>query len=356
MARSETLRRSGAPVIYSLKHLALTTDVEFRFLLSVIRRTAPAYRAIRIPKNAGGFRDLLSPSESLMTVQRWILHEILNHVPRHTNNFAYFRKVTARECAQRHAGAKWMIKADLHNYFPSISEKRVYSVFKGLGYSSLVSFELARLCTWSPTQAPERSITFDGSPSRASSFEPYAPLAPGVLPQGAPTSGALANAATARLDDALSDLAVKHHMVYTRYSDDMTFSSPHGFDRRLAAQIISEIRRLVTASGLELHTRKTRIIPPGARKIVLGMLVTETGVSILPEHRRMIDLHVHAVRKYGPVEYAARRGFESVLSFINHVEGWLAYLSHIDEPWAKEKGHAWSSALAHHHVSLKALG
>jgi RNA-directed DNA polymerase len=120
MARSEYLRPAGAPVIYSLKHLALTTDVSYGFLLGVIRRTAPAYRAIRIPKNTGGFRDLLSPSESLMRVQRWILHEILIHLPRHINNFAYFRKITPKDCADRHAGANWMIKSDLHNYFPSI--------------------------------------------------------------------------------------------------------------------------------------------------------------------------------------------------------------------------------------------
>lgn len=356
MTRSEVLRLTGAPTLFSLKHLSLTTEVDYGFLLGVIRRTAPAYRAIRIPKNSGGFRDLLSPSQSLMTVQRWILHEILNHIPRHPNNFAYFRRVTAKECAERHAGASWMIKTDLHNYFPSISEKRVYEVFLGLGYSNLFSFELARLCTWSRTQSPEQ-VTLQGRSSAGLKWAvPYPLLAQGVLPQGAPTSGALANASTARLDAALSNLANKHHLVYTRYSDDMTFSSAGEFDRRVAAGIIREIRKVVTASGLELHARKTNLISPGARKVVLGMLVTASGVSILPEQRRMIDIYIHAVEKYGPVDYSARRGFDSVLSFVNHVEGWLAYLSHIDPPWTKARGRAWNSALEGHLVLLRALG
>ena len=355
MSRSESLRRSGAPTLYSLKHLALTAEVDYGFLLGVIRRKAPAYRAIRIPKNSGGFRDLLSPSESLMTVQRWVLHEILDKVPRHPNNFAYFRGVTARECADRHAGANWMIKADIHNYFPSITEKRVYEVFLGLGYSNLLSFELARLCTWSKTQTPEGPRASVRSSFGSHWSVPYPVLDQGVLPQGAPTSGSLANASTIRLDDALSALAAKHHLVYTRYSDDMTFSSAGRFERTVASGIVGEIRRIVTASGLELHARKTRLIPPGARKVVLGMLVNKEGVSILPEQRRMIDIYVHAVGKYGPVEYSVKRGFDSVLSFINHVEGWLAYLSHIDRDWTHARSRAWSEALERHFVLLKSL-
>jgi RNA-directed DNA polymerase len=185
---------------------------------------------------------------------------------------------------------------------------------------------------------------------------PYPVLEEGVLPQGAPTSGALANAATRRLDNALSTLAIEQRMIFTRYSDDMTFSGPGHFERSKASETIREIRKIVTASGLQLHERKTKVIPPGARKVVLGMLISETGVSILPEQRRMMDLYIHAVAKYGPIEYSAKRGFESVLSFINHVEGWLAYLSHIDGEWTRERGRAWEAALADHQVFLRALG
>lgn len=356
MARSEALRRSGAPALYSLKHLALTTEVEYRYLLGVIRRTAHAYRSIQIPKNSGGHRDLLSPSESLMAVQRWILHEVLSRVPRHPNSFAYFRGVTTRECASRHAGARWMIKTDIHNYFPSVTESEVYKVFFDLGYSPLVSFEFARLCTWRGAQSSRQGQSVL-RPSGGQGWRlPYPVLTEGVLPQGAPTSGALANASTRQLDDGLSALAIKHHLVYTRYSDDMTFSSPEQFDRQNASAIIGEIGRIVTASGLEIHVRKTKIIPPGARKIVLGMLVTESGVAVLPEQRRMIDIHIHAVGKYGPVEYSAVRKFDSVFSFINHVEGWFAYLSHIDPEWTHLKVKEWREVLGSHHVLTGALG
>lgn len=352
MFREETLRQHGAPVLYSLKHLALSTGVDYGFLRGVIRRNTQAYKAIRIPKNTGGFRDLLSPAPALMQVQRWILHEILSKVPRQINSFAYFAKITPKECVERHAGASWLIKTDLHNYFPSISEKSVYTVFLNMGYSDLVSFELSRICTWVrpgvQLEATESAITDSEIPY------PRTPL--GYLPQGSPTSGALANACTRQLDNDLSTLALNAHLRYTRYSDDMTFSSRGPLDRARAAEFIGQVRRLVTASGLTLHAKKTKIIPPGARKIVLGMLVTDTGVGILREQRRMVDLHIHAVAKYGPIDYAERRNFDSVLSYINHVEGWLAYLSHIDGDWTSRRRRDWTSALSVHNVSVTSLG
>lgn len=346
--RAEVLRLTGAPVIYSLKHLALCTGVEYGFLRAVIRRSTPAYRAIRIPKNTGGYRDLLSPTDSLMSVQRWILHEILAALPRHPNNFAYFKEVTPLECASRHVGANWMVKTDLHDYFPSITEEAVFRVFSGLGYSKLLSFELARICTW-PRPASSR-------PTRPQGAMPYTPIPLGALPQGAPTSGALANAATHMLDARLSAFALQRRMVYTRYSDDMTFSSAGPFVRDQAAKMIPDITRIVTSSGLELHDRKTRIVPPGARKIVLGMIVQETRISILPEQRRKIAGYVHAVSEYGPLAYAANRGFDSVLSFVNHVEGWLAYVSYIDPAWTSTQKTAWNTALEKHGVLVGALG
>lgn len=136
----------------------------------------------------------------------------------------------------------------------------------------------------------------------------------------------------------------------------MTFSSPGTLNRDRATQLVKEIRKVVTASGLVLHAQKTKIVPPGSRKIVLGMLISDDGVSILPEHRRMIDLYIHAVNKYGPVDYAVRRRFDSVLSFINHVEGWLAYLSHIDRTWTKARSEAWNEALVKHGVVTSSLG
>ncbi len=290
-----------------------------------------------------------------MKVQRWILHEVLNTYDRHPNNFAYLEHVTTLQCVQRHAGATWMIKTDLHNYFPSITEPRVYRVFRRMGYASLLAFEMARLCTW-PRPGSSSLASLPGLGTGTPKSLPYARIPSGSLPQGAPTSGALANATTWSLDDSLSVFAGSHGLVYTRYSDDMAFSSGETFDRSRIPGLVQEIRRIVVGHGFELHRQKTKVIPPGARKMLLGMLVTKTGVAILPEHRRRIDLYIHCVNRYGPEQFANRRKFDSPIAFINHVEGWLAYLHHIDPDWVGSRSAQWEAALANHGVSSSILG
>jgi RNA-directed DNA polymerase len=352
--RSEKLRLSGAPVLYSLKHLSLSCGVDYGFLRGVVRRNLKAYRSLRIPKNTGGFRNLQSPIEALAKAQRWILHEILYKVPRHRNNYAYFPKVTTLDSAKRHAGASWLIKTDIHDYFPSVGEKMVYKVFSDLGYSSLLSFELARLCTWPHNLALAGSDINEVAGQVIPSYV-YPASDLGSLPQGAPTSGALSNACTYALDETLSKMAISERLIYSRYSDDMVFSTKQAFDRSYASALILRVKKIVKLSGFEIHDKKTKLVPPGARKIVLGMLIGDCGVGILPEHKRMISVYIHGVFRYGPIAYSERREFDSVISFFNHVEGWLAHLSSIDQQWTKSQSEAWRAALSKHGVVLNAL-
>ena len=65
----------------------------------------------------------------------------------HDDSFAYRRGRSIRAAAERHVGAAWLVKLDLHDFFPSVSENRVYRTFQELGYANLVSFELGRLTT-----------------------------------------------------------------------------------------------------------------------------------------------------------------------------------------------------------------
>lgn len=353
--RAEKLRENEAPVLYSLKHLALSAGVDYGFLRGVIRRNVKAYREIRLPKNTGGYRSIQSPLDPLAQVQRWILQEILYKIPRHRNSFAYFPNVTTRDSASRHAGASWLIKTDIHDYFPSVTEKQVFRVFYKLGYSELLSFELARLCTWPPAGTAIVSARYQEAPPGSKPSYVYPETSPSFLPQGAPTSGALSNASTVGLDQDISKLALSEGFIYTRYSDDMVFSTTMKFDRARASSMVAQISSVVRHHGFNIHKNKTKLVPPGARKIVLGMLVGDAGISILPEQKRMIRLHIHGVAKFGPLAYANRRKFSSVFTFINHVEGWLAHLSSIDLEWTALRRKEWAAALEEHSVYLESF-
>lgn len=337
--RGEVLRQRGFPTLYTLKHLSLSTGSDWGFLRSVIRRESRrAYSEFRIPKNTGGTRKISAPTAELMQVQRWILDEILSRASRHPDSFAYHPKVRMTEAAERHIGARWLIKADLHNFFPSISERRIYRLFSSFGYAPLLAFEMARICTWplggASTTSPNNMVA-----------APYPKKVVGVLPQGAPTSGALANLATWQLDNNLSSFAMSNGLVYTRYSDDIAFSSGGKFDRIRAGGHIRDIRRMVSQNGFSLHERKLHLIPPGARKVILGILIQPDSIRILPEQRRMLDLYIHSVRKYSLVSYAAKRKFDSPISFLNHVNGHLAHMKQIEPDWTAGREAAWIEAL-----------
>ena len=238
-------------------------------------------------------------------------------------------------CAQLHVGARWLVKLDVHDFFESIGERKVFAIFLALGYPRLLSFELARLCTRAVQDVQARRV------GRA----PYLALPQGSLPQGAPTSGALANAAMFEVDEELASLAVGRGLVYSRYSDDIVISAGDDFTRQDAAALVNSVTAILGRSGLKVHRRKTTVVPPGARKIVLGLLVLDDRVALPLGFRRRLEVHVRGVRKFGLVEHAGHRHFRSVLSFVEHVDGCIAFARSVDSALADAVQVEWNAAL-----------
>jgi RNA-directed DNA polymerase len=344
-AEIERLRHLGLRPLLTLNHLAQLTGCNYDYLRATVERSADPYTGIKRKKRDGTFRSLSSPNPPLMGVQRWILREILRSVELHEASFAYRENRSIVDCASRHVGAKWLIKLDLHDFFGSVSENRVYRVFRELGYPALISFELARLCT---RRAMPWNETFpsDGKGRGYSSIPSYTQSGVGYLPQGAPTSGALANAVTAPLDRELADFARGRSLVYTRYSDDLTFSAGQEFSRRDAVEVLRQVGRTIAFAGFQIHEKKTRIVPPGARQVVLGLLIGDDDVRLLPKFRRRLQWNIRAVARFGLVEHARRQAFDSVLSFVNHVDGCIAFSYSVEPEFAAKARRDWSSALA----------
>lgn len=343
-AEIERLFHCGVKPVLTLNHLARLTGSNYDYLRATVERASDPYTNIRRKKRDGSFRHLSSPEPVLMGVQRWILQEILPQVSIHDASFAYRENRSIVDCASRHVGAKWLIKLDLHDFFGSVSEKMVYSVFRDLGYASLISFEMARLCTRRPISWGQISPA-TVNPREYTSIPSYKNWGEGYLPQGSPTSGALANAATASLDRKLADLSRNKSLVYTRYSDDLTLSAGPEFSRQKAVEVVREIERMVAFEGFQIHAKKTRIVPPGARHVVLGLLVGDESVSLHPLFRRRLKWNIHAVSKFGLVKHAQRQRFESVLSFVNHVDGCIAFSYGVEPGFATEARREWNVAL-----------
>lgn len=332
---------NGLTPILSLRHLSHLTGAPYWYLRNIVSRVEDPYVDIKRTKRNGGHRNISSPEPMLMDVQRWILHNVLEKLSVHSASFAYQRNSSILSCAQRHIGASWLVKFDIHDFFNSIEEASVFEVFHRSGYSRLVSLELARICTRLYTFRTNREF----GARKYKIIESYAVGSQGFLPQGAPTSGFLANIVAHAMDSSLYSVAKSQNLVYTRYSDDLTFSAGPDFDRQKASELISVVRKQLGRHGFSMHEKKTGVISPGARKIVLGLLVDSTEVRLLPEFKRRVFVHIRGVDKFGLVHHVEHRGFDSIFSFINHINGMIAFSYGIDPECGAEMQSKWVVAL-----------
>jgi RNA-directed DNA polymerase len=347
ISQSAIVQGRGFASVLSLGHLAHRTGAPYDYLRGIVERRRDAYHSFAIRRKGDAPPRLISsPEPTLMDVQRWILRRILRMAASHSASYAYEEGKNIRMCAEQHLGARWLVKLDLHNFFHSIDECRVYNVFLELGYSPLPAFEMARICT---RQASFRGfpdpVKFEVYPRKNTPIPSYSADLLGFLPQGSPTSGAIANLVAARMDEKLAVIACRKRLVYTRYSDDIVLSSSGPFSRSAALGVVRLVSEAAGQCGFEIHKKKTRVVPPGARRVVLGLLVDSDRVHLSKQVRRRIDLHLFGVEKFGLASHQRTRGFSSVLGMAKHIEGLLAFAYDVDPIWTSGFRERWQQVL-----------
>lgn len=329
------------PVILTLNHLAHLADVNADFLQEVAHRKIDAYRVFRVKKRGVAnlvpapprrYRTICAPEPRLMRVQRWIAQNILQVTPSHEASFAFTKNRDLKGAAKKHVNAKWLVKMDVRQFFESIPEAAVYHVFRGFGYGALLSFQMARLCTRRPDHHRRDTRELLGRGDK----RPYHSHPMGHLPQGAPSSPMLANRAVEALDRRLEKLATSAGWTYTRYADDLAFSRTTVGTRSEAMRLVKLAELALQLHGLVVHRLKTGIVPPGSRKILLGMLIDTGEPKLTKAFRNNIETHLYALthEKIGAEQHRRKRGFSSLIGMRRHIMGLIAYAHQIDESYA----------------------
>lgn len=342
LSEEQQLVHPDLPLILTLRHLAHLAECGYEALRNVIARRQDMYRTFSIAKRASGERRIAAPKGALLLVQRWINTNVLRVVRPHAAAFAYFPGSSVVACARRHLGAKWLVKLDVHDFFESISERQVFHTFRELGYSSLISFELARLTTrpvvpagrWSSRRWSNKSEDLN----KYVSIPHYRHEVIGYLPQGAPTSPGLSNLVSRTLDEQLTSISNEYRLEYTRYADDIVFSSMNSsFDRLQASALISDAEDVLVSNGFVPHRKKTTVVPPGARRLVHGLLVDGDRVRLTRKYKGRIDNHLRGVDVFGVGPHSRHRGFRTIWGFVRHVNGLLAHAHSVEADWATER-------------------
>lgn len=224
-----------------------------------------------------GRRLVEAPKDRLKTAQRLILREILESVPVHPAAHGFVKGRSVHSHAALHAGQPWVARIDLRSFFPSVNGARVAGFFEALGYPSRVVAALTGLTTtWTPADICNR-----------------APYNQPHLPQGAPTSPALANAVCWTLDARLTAWARGADVVYSRYADDLTFSGG-----RPGPNFLRSVVDLVEQEGFVVNRSKTRVMKSSRRQRVTGLVVNQTP-AVSRRERDQLRAIVHRAEHQG---------------------------------------------------------
>lgn len=262
------------PFVYDAYQLCALLRVGYGRLFFMSRHINACYRRSVIKKKNGGDRLLFCPNDELKSVQRAILGEILEHLPISRYATAYRKGVSLTHNASPHVGKKYILKLDITDFFASIGFEQVYvSAFSTSNFPRFIGCLLTVLCTKGD-----------------------------CLPQGAPTSPALSNIVMRRFDDLLGDWCKSRGIAYTRYCDDMTFSSDKPLYR-----VYQKVADMLENTTFELNPDKTCFVTNASRQTVTGITVNQR-LTVPSDYKRRLRQELYYVKKHGMADAAARLG------------------------------------------------
>jgi hypothetical protein len=307
----------GLPKLRSKDDVARLAGVEAEDLPRLMRPGTGAgsgYVEFEIPKRSGGARRISAPRKKLKGAQRSILDKLLSHMPAHPAAHGFIEGRSTVSNAAPHVGSRVVVRVDIRDFFPTVHYRRVKGLFEAYGYDADVASALAGLTTHR-AKLPDGSVAW-----------------PGALPQGAPTSPALANLVCRRLDARLASLSAKVGATYTRYADDLTFSFREP-PKRLG-RFLWWVNAILQQEGFAENVPKRRVMRKGGPMRVTGLAV-DARVSIPREERRRFKAILANCRHHGVASQA--RGNPDFPSWLR---GYAAFVRmvhpELGEKWQRE--------------------
>ena len=269
-----------------------------------------------VKRRVGAPRLIESPKPRLKAVQRRILHEILDCAPPHLAAHGFVRGRSCISGAQIHAGEDVVVRLDLRRFFPSIQSARVHGLFRAIGYPWAAARLLTGLCT---TCTPATTLAkFADWRVRQEYTAPH-------LPQGAPTSPALANLCAWRLDKRLSGLARRLGINYSRYADDLCFSGDRAFAKSMS-RFLSVVETIVSEEGFALNASKTRIMYASSTQRVTGVVVNQ-HVNAAREEYDALKATLHNCRTSSDPATQNREGHPDFKAHLDGRINWVEQLN-----------------------------
>lgn len=237
------------------------------------------YTTFDILKRHGGFRTISAPVTALKIIQRKLNQVLLQTYSPKPCVHSFLLDKSILTNAKRHVAKKRILNIDLQDFFPSINFGRVRGLFMGVPYNlnSTVATILAQIC-----------------------------CSNNQLPQGAPTSPIVSNMICAKMDSQLMALARDNKCDYTRYVDDIVFSTNLGalptalvtVNDLGQTEVGAELERIIKGNGFKINPDKVRVRGKNLRQQVTGITVNKFP-NVRRRFIRQIRAMLHAWGKFG---------------------------------------------------------
>ena len=275
-----------------------------------------------LAKRFGSVRLIEAPKSRLKDLQCQILRWILNRIPAHLAVHGFVTERSIKTFVAAHVGQRVVLRMDLQDFFPTFGGVRIQNLFRTLGYPEAAADLLGGICTNAAPRDIWDEIAKDLGPVRVE--EARRLYARPHLPQGAPTSPALANLSFYRLDCRLAALAESAGASYTRYADDLAFSGGDEFEKNVE-RFGLRVAAILLEEGFAVNHRKTRIMRQGVRQHLAGLVTNQRPNIARCDFDRLKAVLTNCVR-LGP-ESQNREGRPR---FRAHLEGRVAFVEMIN--------------------------
>ena len=285
------LKLLGVPPINTLEDFSSHTHLSKGLIYRLSKFSDKNYLTYTLPKKTGGVRIIAQPSAELKALQSWILKHILDRLTVSPACRGFERDTSILDNAKPHVGTSALMCLDLEDFFPSIKINQVWGVFRVLGYSKRIAGVLASLCTYN-----------------------------GFLPQGSPASPKLSNLVSFKLDSRLLGYVGTRGIIYTRYADDLSFSS---LSYPQLSKAHSFIRRIIQSEGFSLNNKKTRFMGAGRQHKITGLIVNDKQAGIGRVWLRKIRSEINHICEHSKTDIPD--------GSVERITGLLSFVKSVDE-------------------------
>ncbi|MGV7091244.1 retron St85 family RNA-directed DNA polymerase [Siccibacter turicensis] len=289
------------------KHFHLIKQVTERLswsrshLLSFVANSPNKYKVFTIPKRSTGQRVIAHPAKKLKLLQSTLVSILANSFRPHDSAFAYKNDISIKDNAETHKDNSYLLKMDFSNFFNSITPKLLFSVCDKyqMHFSNAEQYFLMQALFWNKTKSSDGKL---------------------VLSVGAPSSPLISNFVMKPFDHIIYEYCKENEIVYTRYADDLTFSTSH---KNLLFSIPTFVKNTlieIYSYQISINDFKTIFSSKGHNRHITGITITnENNISIGRERKRAISSMIH---KYslGLLQEEEISYLQGLLSFACYIE------------------------------------